>query len=258
MQTLSRRVNANVVALWVLSALAALIAAAMLPATGLADSGGAALGGGSATGAAGTPIASVTPGNVSVTATGGGITLTARSSTILRHQLRFTGTVPSPAAGQTVEIQRLDPKSGWLATTTGTVAPDGSFTAAWRTNRIGRLTFRVSFTGGRLARTTSSDPAPTLSVTVYRPAIATIYGTGFYGQQTACGQTLTPTMIGTAHRTLKCGTLVAVYFHGKTMIVPVIDRGPYANHADWDLTEATASALGMDGTHTIGAVSLRR
>jgi hypothetical protein len=36
----------------------------------------------------------------------------------------------------------------------------------------------------------------------------------------------------------------------------VIDRGPYANHADWDLTTATATALGIDGTATIGAVSL--
>jgi len=38
--------------------------------------------------------------------------------------------------------------------------------------------------------------------------------------------------------------------------VPVIDRGPYANRADWDLTEATGKALGIDGTAEIGAVSL--
>jgi rare lipoprotein A (peptidoglycan hydrolase) len=38
----------------------------------------------------------------------------------------------------------------------------------------------------------------------------------------------------------------------------VIDRGPYANSADWDLTAATARALGITGTATIGAVSLRR
>jgi len=36
----------------------------------------------------------------------------------------------------------------------------------------------------------------------------------------------------------------------------VIDRGPYANGADWDLTEATASRLGVTSTATIGAVSL--
>jgi rare lipoprotein A (peptidoglycan hydrolase) len=41
-------------------------------------------------------------------------------------------------------------------------------------------------------------------------------------------------------------------------VVPVIDRGPYANGADWDLTEATAKAIGMGGLGHIGAVSLPR
>ena len=40
------------------------------------------------------------------------------------------------------------------------------------------------------------------------------------------------------------------------LIGPVIDRGPFANHADWDLTTATAVAMGIPGTETIGAVSL--
>jgi rare lipoprotein A (peptidoglycan hydrolase) len=51
---------------------------------------------------------------------------------------------------------------------------------------------------------------------------------------------------------------VALYYQGRTMVVPVIDRGPYANNADWDLTDATARALGIDGTATVGAVSLPR
>jgi hypothetical protein len=36
----------------------------------------------------------------------------------------------------------------------------------------------------------------------------------------------------------------------------VIDRGPYAHHANWDLTMATGRALGMLGTETIGAASV--
>jgi hypothetical protein len=36
----------------------------------------------------------------------------------------------------------------------------------------------------------------------------------------------------------------------------VIDRGPYANGADFDLTMATGQALGLGGTARIGAVSL--
>jgi rare lipoprotein A (peptidoglycan hydrolase) len=63
-------------------------------------------------------------------------------------------------------------------------------------------------------------------------------------------------MIGVANRTLRCGTMVALYYQGRTMVVPVIDRGPYAHHADWDLTVATARAIGLPGMAKIGAVSL--
>jgi rare lipoprotein A (peptidoglycan hydrolase) len=35
--------------------------------------------------------------------------------------------------------------------------------------------------------------------------------------------------------------------------VPVIDRGPYAHGANWDLTMATGQALGIFETETIGA-----
>ena len=43
---------------------------------------------------------------------------------------------------------------------------------------------------------------------------------------------------------------------GPHAVVPVIDRGPYANGADFDLTMATGRALGIGGTAQIGAVSL--
>ena len=62
--------------------------------------------------------------------------------------------------------------------------------------------------------------------------------------------------IGLANRTLRCGDPVAIYYQGRTMVVPVIDRGPYANGADWDLTDATGKAMGIDGTAQIDAVSL--
>ena len=93
-------------------------------------------------------------------------------------------------------------------------------------------------------------------MTVYRPAIATTYGPGFWGSLTACGQVLHHATLGVANRTLPCGTKVSLLWHGRTIVVPVIDRGPYANGADWDLTSATARALGIPGTETIGAVAL--
>jgi rare lipoprotein A (peptidoglycan hydrolase) len=79
--------------------------------------------------------------------------------------------------------------------------------------------------------------------------IATWFGPGFYGQKTACGQTMTPVIVGVASRTLPCGTLVLVSYRGHKLTVPVIDRGPYArNGATWDLTWGAASALSIEDT----------
>jgi rare lipoprotein A (peptidoglycan hydrolase) len=80
-------------------------------------------------------------------------------------------------------------------------------------------------------------------------ALATWFGPGFYGHTTACGQTLTPAVVGVANRSLPCGTLVRFGYKGRAATVPVIDRGPYArNGAQWDLTTEAAHALGMTDT----------
>ena len=88
--------------------------------------------------------------------------------------------------------------------------------------------------------------------------LATWYGPGFWGNQTACGIVLTPDLLGVAHRTLPCGTPVAIDYQGRSIVVPVIDRGPYGvAGADWDLTQATAFTLGMSETSTVGALRLK-
>jgi rare lipoprotein A (peptidoglycan hydrolase) len=112
-------------------------------------------------------------------------------------------------------------------------------------------------TGGAASPSAGSAPTPTTKIP--KTAIATWFGPGFYGQQTACGQTLTPAVVGVANRKLPCGTLVKVTFHGQRLTVPVVDRGPYANGADWDLTAAAAQALGIEetvhvSTAVVGAV----
>src|SRR3954469_24579899 len=56
-----------------------------------------------------------------------------------------------------------------------------------------------------------------------RPAGATWYGPGLYGNGTACGQTLRPGTIGVAHRTLPCGTTVKINYHGHSLVTNVID-----------------------------------
>jgi rare lipoprotein A len=91
---------------------------------------------------------------------------------------------------------------------------------------------------------------------VYYPAIATWYGPGFYGKKTACGRRLSRTTLGVAHKRLPCGTQVQISYRGHTIVVPVIDRGPFAHHASWDLTGAAAKQLGMKVTSRVGAAPL--
>ena len=83
--------------------------------------------------------------------------------------------------------------------------------------------------------------------------VASWYGPGFYGNETACGQVLTKTTVGVAHRSLPCGTRVTFFAHGNWVIAPVIDRGPYIKGRTWDLTSALAQQLGVTVTEKVRA-----
>jgi len=103
----------------------------------------------------------------------------------------------------------------------------------------------LAATGGASAPATPASGTPAPST---KAQIATWFGPGFYGQKTACGQTMSPVIVGVASRTLPCGTLVLVNYKGHRLTVPVIDRGPYGNGATWDLTWGAASALTITET----------
>jgi rare lipoprotein A (peptidoglycan hydrolase) len=99
-----------------------------------------------------------------------------------------------------------------------------------------------------------STPTASTPAKAHTTGIATWFGPGFYGQQTACGQTLTSATVGVANRKLPCGTLVAVSYHGQRLTLPVLDRGPYGhNGAEWDLTAGAAQTLGIEETVHIAA-----
>ncbi len=97
--------------------------------------------------------------------------------------------------------------------------------------------------------------APTAAPLVDPPiagiVVASWYGPGFYGNRTACGQTYTPEIVGVAHRTLPCGTLVVLEYRGRTLTVPVIDRGPYVAGRSLDLSSATHIAIGCSDLCTL-------
>jgi rare lipoprotein A (peptidoglycan hydrolase) len=139
------------------------------------------------------------------------------------------------------------------------------FVIRWHADRSGRVSLRAIIAPlnrsdrRRHARRahrqgTTWVAAPVVGLTIYRPAMASFYGPGFFGRQTACGLTLTPDLRGVAHRRLPCGTLVEIMYDGREITVPVVDRGPFSGTYSWDLTQATADALGFQSSGSIGYV----
>ena len=182
----------------------------------------------------------------------GGFTLAVREDALLGRRATFRGDVGEREAGRTVTVERYDDATAtWAPAATATVAPDGTFVARWKTDRIGQLRMRATLGGGS-ARAAAASPE--LAVKVYRPGMSSWYGPGFYGRRTACGQKMTRTLQGVAHKKLPCGTRVALLYRGRTVTVPVVDRGPFHKGRRWDLTAATARTLGFTGTDRVGAL----
>lgn len=160
----------------------------------------------------------------------------AGDSVKIRGEVRPGGTrwVTVRAGGQKVKTVRTE--------------KDGSFKIRWQAPGSGIYKVKAVARGTHRAKRGRSRAQ---QVNVYRPAAASYYGPGFYGSRTACGQTLTTSMKGVAHKTLPCGTKVTLRYHGNTVTVPVIDRGPFAGNREYDLTSATKAKLGFGSTGTV-------
>jgi hypothetical protein len=190
-----------------------------------------------------------------ITASGPQVAMSTRAGTMVRKLARFRGTVAG-AAGRTIAIERFDDATQqWDTLATATVNADGTYLARWRPTKAGEL--RVRAVVQTASKAVAAGASPELAITIHRPAIATWYGPGFYGRKTACGVRMTRTLLGVAHKTLKCGTKVAVLYKGRRIDVPVVDRGPFRRGTSYDLTAATAQALGFQHTDRLGAVRLR-
>jgi rare lipoprotein A len=204
------------------------------------------------------PDPSVQTGATSPTAspTAGGSLKAGRGALLGRWQ-RVAGTLEGAGSGHNVLLQRSDGRSGWVTVARASTGAGGGFAARWRPDRIGRFTLRA-VPAGSTAAASATNALPTTPTTVYSAAIATQYGRGSYGSRTACGTILRPGTIGVAHRTLPCGTLIEFYYRGATVKAPVIDRGPYANGATWDLTDAAARVVRFNGLSYVGAIRVGR
>jgi rare lipoprotein A len=188
--------------------------------------------------------------------------LVARASTLLGRTVDVRGRMPGAAQRQVI-LQRLDARRRWRNVARSRVRSSERFAIAWQADRSGRVSLRAIIAARKApARSrrrahreehgTTRAGAPIVELNIYRPAMASFYGPGFFGRQTACGQTLTPDVHGVAHRRLPCGTLVEIMYRSREITVPVIDRGPFSGPYSWDLTQATADALGFQSSGSIG------
>jgi rare lipoprotein A len=94
-----------------------------------------------------------------------------------------------------------------------------------------------------------NNPSPSINKQV---GVASWYGPGFHGQETANGETFDQKDLTAAHPSLPMGTTAKVtnLENGKKVQVRINDRGPFIQDRAIDLSSAAANKLGMkkDGT----------
>ena len=150
-----------------------------------------------------------------------------------------------PSGRHRVKVVFRGPDGGVRGVTT---RADGAFALRWAPEQIGSYAVRAyGVHDRRIAASRSSQR----KLTSYRLAGASYYGPGIFGNGVACGGTLMPGTMGVANKTLPCGTKVKLRYHGRSVTVPVIDRGPYVAGRDYDLTWAVKLKLGFPGVGTV-------
>jgi peptidoglycan lytic transglycosylase len=179
--------------------------------------------------------------------------LSTSASTFVGSALQIRGYV-ADAAGKTVNIQSQVATGGWISVATATADNSGNFATTWYPPTAGEYELRAALSGAQAADTTTASTSH--AVRVYKRARASWYGPGFYGKRTACGKRLNRATTGVANRTLACGTQIAIRYAGRSIVVQVIDRGPFSRGVQWDLTSATAKKLGMKVTSRIGVAPI--
>ncbi|ANY79258.1 hypothetical protein BB934_14405 [Microvirga ossetica] len=115
--------------------------------------------------------------------------------------------------------------------------------------------------------TASNDPSITGSISqpnieagnAFQRGTASWYGPGFHGRKTASGERFNSYDMTAAHRSLPFGTRLKVTneTNGRSVVVRVNDRGPFAHRRIIDLAKGPAQALGLTNAGT-AYVSLHR
>lgn len=76
---------------------------------------------------------------------------------------------------------------------------------------------------------------------------ASWYGDPYHGRPTASGERFDKNELTAAHKTLPFGTRLRVTYPatGRSVVVRINDRGPFAPGRDLDLSQAAAERLGL-------------
>jgi rare lipoprotein A (peptidoglycan hydrolase) len=82
-------------------------------------------------------------------------------------------------------------------------------------------------------------------------ALAAPYAPSKGNTKSACGVAIGSTTVGVAHPVLPCGVKLYVEYKGKQVLTQVIDRGHTVPGREFDLTQALARLLHVEGTQTI-------
>jgi rare lipoprotein A len=157
------------------------------------------------------------------------------------RQASVAGTLTPGMAGRTVVLQTIG-THGWSTLARTHTGPKGRFRLRYVPRETGSRRVRVRFSGDAYGLAADRRLG---ALNAYRLAEASWYGGG---GGLACGGSLTSGTLGVANKTLPCGTLVTLRYDGRSIRVPVVDRGPFVAGREFDLTQATKEAIGFGDT----------
>jgi rare lipoprotein A len=102
-------------------------------------------------------------------------------------------------------------------------------------------------------KTPSPAPSARTPASGAQQGKASYYGADFHGRKTASGERFDMHGMTAAHRTLAMGTHVRVTNtdNGRSVVVRINDRGPYADGRVIDVSYAAARQLGMIGAGVV-------
>jgi hypothetical protein len=82
-------------------------------------------------------------------------------------------------------------------------------------------------------------------------ALAAAYTPSSTRKKGACGVVIGPNTAGVAHPVLPCGAKIYLRFGHEEVLTQVVDKGHTVPGHEFDVTQALAKLLGLQGTQTI-------